>query len=201
MGSREQILEAVRTSGRQFEPLPEIPNFAGDSQDLSEKFESALKMVAGTVVRDPPKDFHQFLRDTFPNAKTICSTAPEVQGNLRVEDIGEWSNASQIDVTVVRSPLGVAETGSILLSEEELLVNTIGFFAHDIVVFLDPKEIVPDIHAAYQHPHFTDRAYAVLLSGPSGSGDIGGKVVHPAQGVMTLTVIFSGPGIITPARR
>jgi L-lactate dehydrogenase complex protein LldG len=76
------------------------------------------------------------------------------------------------------------------LSEEELLVNTIGFFAHDIVILLDPKEIVPDIHAAYRHPHFTDRAYAVLMSGPSGSGDIGGKVVHPAQGVMTLTVIF-----------
>jgi L-lactate dehydrogenase complex protein LldG len=200
MGTREQILEAVRTSGRQFEPLPEIPNFAGDSQDLSGKFEVALKMVAGSVVRDPPRDFDQFLRDTFPNAKTICSTAPEVRGNLRVEDIGEWSNASQIDVTVVRSPLGVAETGSILLSEEELLVNTIGFFAHDIVILLDPKGIVPDIHAAYRQPHFTDRAYAVLMSGPSGSGDIGGKVVHPAQGVMTLTVIF-WPGIITPARR
>ena len=64
----------------------------------------------------------------------LCSTAPEVQGNLRVEDVGEWSNARQIDVAVVRSPLGIAETGSVLLSEEELLVNTIGFFAHDIIV-------------------------------------------------------------------
>jgi L-lactate dehydrogenase complex protein LldG len=190
MGTREQILEAVRTSGRQFVPLPEIPNFAGNPQDLSGKFGSALKLLAGVVVHDPPKDFDQFLRETFPDAKTICSTAPEVRGNLRAEDIGEWSNATQIDVTVVRSPLGVAETGSVLLSEEELLVNTIGFFAHDIVILLDPKEIVPDIHAAYQHPHFRDKAYAVLMSGPSGSADIGGKVVHPAQGVMTLTVIF-----------
>jgi L-lactate dehydrogenase complex protein LldG len=99
--------------------LPTIPNFAGDLLDLSETFESALKMVAGSVVRDPPKDFSQFLRDTFPNAKTICSVAAEVQGNLCAEDIGEWSNASQIDVTVVRSALGVAETGSVLLSEEE----------------------------------------------------------------------------------
>jgi L-lactate dehydrogenase complex protein LldG len=109
---------------------------------------------------------------------------------MRVEDIREWSNASQIDVTVVRSPLGVAETGSVLLSEEELLVNTIGFFAHDIIILLDPKKIVPDIHAAYQHPHFRDKAYAVLTTGPSGSADIGGKTVHPAQGVMTLTVIY-----------
>ena len=138
------------------------------------------------------KDFDQFLRESFPSAKTICSTAPEVQGNLHVEDVGEWSNARQIDVAVVRSPLGVAETGSVLLSEEELLVNTIGFFAHDIIVQLDPKVIVPDIHAAYRHPYFRKIAYAVLMTGPSGSTDIGGKTVHPAQGVMTLTMIY-GP--------
>jgi L-lactate dehydrogenase complex protein LldG len=189
--SFNRSLTLHRKCGRTFKStLPNIPNFAGDPQDLSEKFESALKMVAGSVVRDPPKDFDQFLRDTFPDAKTICSTAQEVQGNLHVEDIGEWSNASQIDVTVVRSPLGVAETGSVLLSEEELLVNTIGFFAHDIIILVDPKAIVPDIHAAYQHPHFRDKAYAVLMTGPSGSADIGGKTVYPAQGVMTLTVIY-----------
>lgn len=190
MGTREQILEAVRTSKRELVQLPEIPGFVGDPQDLSEKFESALKRLAGVVVHDPPKDFDQFLRKTFPTAKTICSTAPEVQGNMRVEDIGAWSNASKIDVTIVRSPLGVAETGSVLLSEDELVVNTIGFLAHDIVILLDPKEIVPDIHVAYRHPYFLEKSYAVLMSGPSGSADIGGKTVHPAQGVMTLTVIY-----------
>jgi hypothetical protein len=37
---------------------------------------------------------------------------------------------------------------------------------------------------------FQDKAYSLLMSGPSGSADIGGVTVHPAQGVMTLTVIF-----------
>jgi hypothetical protein len=31
----------------------------------------------------------------------------------------------------------------------------------------------------------------VLLSGPSGSADIGGVMVHPAQGVTTLTVVLT----------
>src|ERR1700692_3810829 len=69
-------------------------------------------------------------------------------------------------------------------------VNTIGFLAHDIVILLDPAEIVENIHDAYSHPHFLDKAYSLLMSGPSGSADIGGITVHPAQGVMTLTVIF-----------
>lgn len=90
----------------------------------------------------------------------------------------------------VRSPLGVAETGSVVLSERELHINTIGFLAHDIVILLDPAKIVENLHDAYTHAHFLDKAYSLLMSGPSGSADIGGVSVHPAQGVMTLTVIF-----------
>jgi L-lactate dehydrogenase complex protein LldG len=86
--------------------------------------------------------------------------------------------------------MGVAETGSVLLSETDLHVNTIAFLAHDIVILLDPKRIVENVHLAYRHPAMRERAYFVLMSGPSGSADIGSKEVHPAQGVMTLTVIL-----------
>ena len=44
---------------------------------------------------------------------------------------------------------------------------------------------------AYEHPHFKLRPYSVRMTGPSGSGDISGITVHPAQGVKTLTVILS----------
>ena len=50
MGTREQILKAVRSSKREFVQLPEIPNFAEDPKDLSEKFGSALKRLAGDLV-------------------------------------------------------------------------------------------------------------------------------------------------------
>jgi L-lactate dehydrogenase complex protein LldG len=78
----------------------------------------------------------------------------------------------------------------VLLSDKDFRVNTIGFLAHDIVVLLDPVDIVENVHVAYRHPAFSNTAYSVLMTGPSGSGDIGGRVVHPAQGVMTLTVVF-----------
>jgi L-lactate dehydrogenase complex protein LldG len=46
------------------------------------------------------------------------------------------------------------------------------------------------MHDAYQHCAFRESKYAVLMTGPSASADIGGKTVHPAQGVMMLTVIM-----------
>jgi L-lactate dehydrogenase complex protein LldG len=191
MAIRTSILKNVRDNQPSLRELPEVPKFHSEKPvDLKALFIASLKELAGEVVTEPPADFDKFLKDRFPDAKTICSAVPEYAGNSRPEDFTRWSDASRIDVTIVRSPMGVAETGSVLLSEEEFRVNTIGFLAHDIVILLDPADIVENIHDAYSHPHFEQKAYSLLMTGPSGSADIGGITVHPAQGVMTLTVIF-----------
>ncbi len=191
MSFRDTILQNVRKNQPTARELPVVPRFhSGQPVDLKEKFTAALKELYGEVIPEPPADFNAFLKERFPDSKTICSAVPEYTGNSKPEDFPRWSEASKIDVTVVRSPLGVAETGSVLFSEDEFRVNTIGFLAHDIVILLDPTVIVENIHDAYTHPHFQDKAYSLLMSGPSGSADIGGVTVHPAQGVMTLTVIF-----------
>jgi len=190
MDTREYLLANVRKNQPANRELPVVPRFQRQPESLVSEFEKSLKYMAGEFVGHPPSDFSAYLRDKFPNAKYICSATPEYSGNRKPEDYGNWSDAADIDITVVRSPLGVAETGSVLLTESELRVNTIGFLAHDIVILLDPKDIVENIHDAYQHRAFRESKYTVLMTGPSGSADIGGKTVHPAQGVMTLTVIM-----------
>ncbi len=191
MNIRDTILQNVRNNQPASRELPAIPKFHSEQPvNLKKRFAEALKELSGEVVTEPPDDFEKFLRKRFPDAKVICSTVPEYAGNRKPENFARWSDASSIDVTIVRSPLGVAETGSVLFSEEEFRVNTIGVFAHDIVILLDPSEIVENIDDAYAHPHFRDKAYSLMMSGPSGSADIAGTTVHPAQGVTTLTVIF-----------
>src|SRR5713101_1253751 len=191
MSFRDTILQNVRNNQPSARELPAHEKFHSDQPvDLKKKFAESLKELSGEVVTEPPADFEKFLKQRCPDAKVICSTVPEYTGNSKPEDFARWSDASTIDLTIVRSPLGVAETGSVLFSEEEFRVNTIGVFAHDIVILLDPSEIVENIHDAYAHPHFRDKAYSLLMSGPSGSADIAGTTVHPAQGVTTLTVIF-----------
>ena len=190
MDTRDEILNSVLKNQPAHRELPQVPMFHRNPESLVSVFEKSLKYMAGEFVDRPPSDFAAYLRNKFPAAKIICSAVPEYAGNRKPEDYTNWSDAHDIDVTIVRSPLGVAETGSVLLSEKELRVNTIGFLAHDIVILLDPKNIVENIHDAYQHPAFQEAKYAVLMTGPSGSADIAGTTVHPAQGVMTLTVIL-----------
>lgn len=190
--SRNTILDAVRGNQPPKQPMPTIPHFHADQPaNLVAIFSESIARMAGVVVSEDVPDLDSFLRARFPDAKVICSAIPEYAGTIRPASLNDWTEASTIDVCVLRSPMGVAETGSILLSDIELQVNTIAFLAHDLVVLLDPKQIVPNIHDAYEHPYFTLRPYSVLMTGPSGSADISGITVHPAQGVKTLTVLLS----------
>jgi len=191
MSAREDILAAVREHHPPSTEVPAVPHFKHGTGELGDLFGAALTRLNGKTVTRPPADLQQWLSVTFPDAHHTCSAVPELKGTVTPADFLDWAAPADVDVTVVRSTLGVAETGSVLVTERELGVNTIAVLAQHLVVLLDPADIVPDIHDAYRHPSFQDAAYAVLLSGPSGSADIGGVTVHPAQGVTTLTVIFS----------
>jgi L-lactate dehydrogenase complex protein LldG len=191
MGAREDILTAIRDHGPAPRELPPVPDFRRDGADLAGLFTTALARLDGKAIPPPPEGLTPWLAATFPDATRICSAVPEVTGTITPGQFPDWAAPADVDVTVVRTPLGVAETGSILLTEKELGVSTIAVLARHLVVLLDPADLVENIHVAYRHPGFTRAAYAVLLSGPSGSADIGGVTVHPAQGVTTLTVVLA----------
>jgi L-lactate dehydrogenase complex protein LldG len=60
----------------------------------------------------------------------------------------------------------------------------------DLVVLLDPDDIVSGIQDAYDRPEFHRAGYAVFHTGPSATGDIEGVLILGAQGVRKLTVAF-----------
>jgi len=191
MATREDILAAIRSHGPASRELPHVPDFRRAPDDLISLFTTALTRLDGQTITQPPDDLQGWLSATFPDASRICSAVPEVAGTVALSEFSDWAAPADVDVTVVRTPLGIAETGSILLTETELGVNTIAVLAQHLVVLLDPADLVENIHLAYRHPSFQETAYSVLLSGPSGSADIGGVTVHPAQGVTTMSVVLS----------
>lgn len=191
MAAREDILTAIRGHSPAPLELPRIPDFREGHGDLTGLFTAALQELDGQAVSQPPASLQRWLAETFPDARRICSAVPEVTGTITPAAFPGWAAPADVDITIVRTPLGIAETGSILLTENELSITTAAVLAQHLVVLLDPADLVENIHLAYQHPSFGQAAYAVLLSGPSGSADIGGNTVHPAQGVTTLTVILA----------
>jgi L-lactate dehydrogenase complex protein LldG len=120
----------------------------------------------------------------------IASAVPEFVGNRDLNTVGKPGGLADVDVAVVRARFGVAETGSVLFTESDLIVNSVAYLAQHLIVLLDPADIVVNIQAAYKRPDFAQAAYAVLHTGPSATADIEGVLIHGAQGVRSLTVLL-----------
>jgi L-lactate dehydrogenase complex protein LldG len=191
--SRDTILAAVRANQpTPAPPLPEIPLFERTARPLLEDFREALLRMGGKFAeRQNGENPDAFIRSLFPQAQVICSATPEIIGTRALSSGCEPADLADVDIAVVRAAFGVAETGSIWLSEQDLRVNALAYLAQHLVALLDPGDIVGNLHHAYRDPRFKTARYAVLVTGPSATADIEGVLIHGAQGVRSLTVLLA----------
>ncbi|MGA7635191.1 MAG: LUD domain-containing protein [Terriglobales bacterium] len=190
--NRETILNAIRSN------LPKVPvehpgirAFQHPDGALKAMFEQRLK-EAGGAAHDvgSAAEAESKLVELHPDAKVICAAVPEIAGTRRVEKVCDPHDLADVDVGVVRAQFGVAESGAVWLTQEDLVVNALGFLSQHLVVLLDPKQIVPDMHAAYRRVRLTETAFGCFMMGPSATADIEATLVHGAQGARSLNLFF-----------
>lgn len=196
MNTRQEMLARIRRSQPAAVDLPVTPAFerATDARTPLQAFRAALERMGGRWA-DPPADgdLQALLAGLFPQAKVVVSATAEVRGTRPLDPARPGADLEDVDVGVVRAILGVAETGSLLLSEVQFKVPALGFLAQHLVVLVDPRRIVADMHAAYRDPALSQSAYAIFMTGPSATADIEGVMIHGAQGIRSLTVVALPP--------
>jgi L-lactate dehydrogenase complex protein LldG len=192
MTSRDEILAAVRNNKPRLErPAPDVPLFSDEPRPpLLATFKENLERMGG-IFLDPPKTGHPLtpVRDRIAGAKVVCSTVPEIAGNRDIGGVERPQDLADVDVAIVRAAFGVAETGSVLLTDADLQVNAVAYLAQHLIVLLNPAGIVANLHHAYRRPEFRARHYAAFHTGPSATADIEGVLIHGAQGVRSLSVL------------
>jgi L-lactate dehydrogenase complex protein LldG len=192
MSSRDEILASISANRPKVErPLPTVPLFDADPPtSLLTAFKESLERMGGLFI-DPPTagDMLAPLRAKIANAKVVCSTVPEIAGNRDIAAVGAPQELADVDFAIVRAAFGIAETGSILLSDKELRVNAVAYLAQHLIVLLDPADIVINLHHAYRRPEVREGNYAAFHTGPSATADIEGVLIHGAQGVRSLSVL------------
>jgi L-lactate dehydrogenase complex protein LldG len=175
-----------------FNRLPEVAAFPGEGEPILPYFRKQLEAMGGRSfeVADAAAARAK-VAELFPAAKIICSATPEVPGTRRIEEVRDPHELNDVDLGVVRSPLGVAEAGAIWLTQDELVVNALGVLSQHLIVLLDPAAIVDTMHDAYGRLDLSASPYGVFLAGPSATGDIEGVIIHGAQGARSLTVLLA----------
>lgn len=191
MSSRDHILKKIKSNQPSFISLPEI-NFSGSQHEIIETFSSTLKNIGGEIYKiKSVKEAKEILIKKFPEARRIISVSEGFNEIAETFKSGQPRELHNTDIVILRSSLGIAENGSVWLSEEDIRERVLPFICLHLAVIIDSNNIVPGMHEAYRKIGNSDYGFSVFIAGPSKTADIEQSLVMGAHGPASMTVFIT----------
>ena len=165
MGSKESIIPALRSAAPQLFEKPDLSALKADSLRCPDLVEGFCRAVASSGGKTAflEGDPATVARSFFPDTD---------------------------DIAVVPGHFGVAENGCVYLEEPEE-GRRLDYFVHEaLVIVLDRKEIVANMHDAYDRIGETVTGYGIFISGPSKTADIEQALVFGAHGAREVGIFL-----------
>lgn len=183
--SRDKILAAVKQNKPELVPLPEMIPFAYAASDLLLAFTASIGKAGGAVtVLNNVSELTAAIKAVFPDAQRVGDF---VQGD---KSSNAWllEDVEQLDVVALKGQLGVAENGAIWLTDKDCVERVLPFITQHLVLLVDRKTLVGNMHDAYAIMGTQDPDYGVFIAGPSKTADIEQSLVIGAHGPRSLQV-------------
>ena len=190
--ARESILSALRKPPAVCrDPLPAYEPKVSDYQTLAHRFEQSLELGYGKLVLAGGELIAAI--DSLPavqSSKRLCSSVPGV-ARQAIEPAALTSPhaAAVVDVAVVHGEFGVAENGSVWVTDRQLRQRSLLFVVEHLVLVLDPLRIVATMQEAYRGLELSEERFGCFICGPSKTADIEQSLVVGAHGPRSLTVV------------
>ena len=204
MASKEDILSKYRANVREKFDMPDLSDIKATTYpDPLLQFMNMTKSVGGNAIEvEKGRDINELIKELYPDAKEIASNLPEITIATRnPDDMGRARDLNGTDVGVVRGVFGVAENACVWIPQQ-MKEKAVMFISENLVILLDKKQIVNNMHEAYkrlsdqansQEPlakSFNDYGYGSFISGPSKTADIAQVLVMGAQAARSATVLL-----------
>ena len=190
--NKEDLLAKIRANIHTTYDMPSFDDMKGvQYADPLKQFVEMSKTVGGKVVElENGQDINEVIKTCYPDAKVIASNLPEVTiANRNPDTVAEANDLNGTDVGVVRGVFGVAENGCIWIPQT-MKQKAVCFISEYLVILLDRKQIVNNMHEAYQRVEFNSYGYGCFISGPSKTADIAQALVMGAQAARGVTVVL-----------
>lgn len=194
MNSKQAILAAIRERSP---PTAELPELAGEwiryDQPL-EQFASVLESVGGKaiVVRSAAEINRELTAiAAYGDSRQVCSLVPNVgPGNIDVATIADPHELESLDFAVLPGEFAVAENGAVWVTDAAVPHRVVYFIAQHLALVVPAREVVDNMHQAYQRLSFSGPGFGAFISGPSKTADIEQSLVIGAHGARSLTVFL-----------
>ena len=192
MASKEDILNKYRANVREKFDMPDLSDIAATTYpDPLLQFMNMTKSVGGNAIEvEKGRDINELIKKLYPDAKEIASNLPEITIATRNPDeVGRARDLNGTDVGIIRGSFGVAENACVWIPQQ-MKEKAVCFISENLVILLDKKQIVNNMHEAYQRIEFNDYGYGTFISGPSKTADIAQVLVMGAQAARSATVLL-----------
>ena len=192
MSSKELILENIRKNNLVKDvKLPSYENFGIKFENKFEMFSTMIESVGGKALLIEKQELDKTIKELYQDEKQIASNVEFCTlGNFDANSVDDPHLLKDIDLAVVKGNFAVAENGAIWMKNESNRHRSLYFIAQNIVIVIDEKDIVNNMHEAYEKINFENSGYGVFISGPSKTADIEQSLVIGAHGPKSGYVIF-----------
>ena len=193
MTSKELILKNIKENNIvKEEKLPSYDNFGIKFEDKFQTFSTMIETVGGKALLIDKNDLDKTIKELYPNEKQIASNVEFCcVGNFDSNSCDDVHELENIDLAVVKGNFAVAENGAIWMKNKDNRHRALYFIAQNIIIVIDEKDILNNMHEAYEKINFEEKGYGVFISGPSKTADIEQSLVIGAHGPKSGYVIFT----------
>lgn len=189
---KEELFDKLRGDVTQQFDMPAKPVKGIVYEDIIKQFIEMSKTVGGKVIEVKANDdLNAVIRKAYPDAKVFASNVKGIQADLNPDTVATAADLNGTDVGIIQGEMGVAENGCIWVPQT-MKERAIYFISEELVILLDKKNIVNNMHEAYKRVEMNNYGYGVFISGPSKTADIEQALVMGAQAARGVTVILIG---------
>lgn len=197
MSSRDNILNALRNNVRETYEKPDLTQIKPIVFDNPlEQFKLKATTTAGAklIEMNPDENLDDIVRRAYPDAKIIASNLQGVTAQLNPDTVDEAQELAAADVGVIQGDFGVAENACVWIPQT-MKEKAICFASEFLVILLDKKNIVNNMHEAYgrieaSEDYFQQYKFGTFISGPSKTADIESALVYGAQAARGVTIVL-----------
>ena len=189
---KEDFLNKLRKNTHVQYDMPDMKIDGIQYEDTLQQFIEMTKTVGGHVVEAKEgEDFNEIVKKAYPDAKVFASNLPEITiAEKNPDTVAEANDLNGTDVGIVRGQVGVAENGCVWIPQT-MKEKAILFISEYLVIFLDKKNVVNNMHEAYARIEMDPKYnFGTFISGPSKTADIEQALVMGAQAARGVTVVL-----------
>lgn len=193
---RATILAAVKKAQPDYIPLHESEPVIVRGSDVA-SYQKVLEAIGGKAyIINDTEDIIAYVEKLFPQARRIVSTITSIEKHLvHDEQHIELRSLQDVDVAIIKAKLAVAENGAIWVTEDDLKIRVLPFICENLIAIVEAKDIVTNMHDAYEVIGSADYGFGAFIAGPSKTADIEQSLVLGAHGPKSMTVLIKSAAV------